>query len=89
MTDRGKAISQSRDAAQQIVTALLGGDQNLAKDIIIDFDHMHLLAMVLADLTAGVHMAWCRTTVGEQYVELAWQNLLLDIAEYREEIGDI
>lgn len=85
-------INEAKDVAQQVVTLILHGDRSGASDLVLEFDHPPLLALVLADLLTYVHHSWftvCATRAGittpatpQDLVE-QWQAILLDIAERR------
>lgn len=79
MTDH---FDDARDAAQAAVTAVLGGDRELAFDIVTEFEDPLQLALVLVDFTAFVHNSWARSTTVPR--EQAWQWLMTDVAEWRE-----
>jgi hypothetical protein len=79
-------FDKARDTAQQAVTALLAGDRHLAGDIIDEYPHHKLLACVLADLCAYVHVQWTVTMSfdGDREGRLkGWQAIMRGIEEER------
>lgn len=82
--------ADGRDAAQQIVTALLHGDRTTAGDIAATWDETNppiILSMVLADLCAYVHCRWTRA-VGMSIEDglTGWAEMMTDIEEWRAEV---
>lgn len=77
-------IAASKDAAQQMVTALLHGDRTLAADIAVEHPDELALALVLGDLCAYVHKRWCNAT-GLTSAEAgeSWVELMADVEEWR------
>lgn len=81
-------ISAARDTAQQMVTACLHGDRDMAADLAIEAAHPEVLALVLADLTAYTHWRWMRALGGNSdRTAEGWQALMADIEEWRAETG--
>lgn len=82
MSDRAERVmNENRDAAQQMVTALLHGDRSLASDIAQEAFDPLTLALVLADFGAYIHDRWSQA-LGLDRSE-AWQTLMADIEEWR------
>jgi hypothetical protein len=75
------SIDTARDAAQQVVTALIHRDGGLAGELAKAFPDPLILALVLADLTAHVHHRWS-AAIGADPAE-GWQMLMADIEEWR------
>jgi hypothetical protein len=76
-----QAIDGARDAAQQVVTALVYNDRALAAKIAEGYPDPLILALVLADLTAHVHHLWA-DTVGAPPVD-GWQTIMVGIEDWR------
>jgi hypothetical protein len=79
VTDQRFAAGQ--DTAQQVVTALLNEDRDLAGDLAEAFPDPLALALVLADLTAYIHHAWA-AAAGIDRTE-AWQFILGQVEHWR------
>jgi hypothetical protein len=74
----------ARDTAQQMVTALLAGDRDLCADIAEEYPMPLVLALVLADLCAFVHVNWTEGTgTGAENRLEEWQALMQGIEEWR------
>lgn len=78
------SIPAGRDAAQQVVTALIHGDRDEAFTIAQEFDDTLVLALVLGDLCAYVHYRWSRAlSFDADQRSAAWASLLADVEEWR------
>lgn len=78
-------FESAKDSAQQMMTALLAGDRDLAGDIAEEFpaEHQIALSLVLADLCAAVHKTWCTTFCDDTVVLDTWQAMMMDIEVWR------
>ena len=82
-------LDPHRDMAQQLVSAVLAGDRDLAVTLVADHPHPRVLALVLADLCAHVHHSRAEAVdfPEDRRIE-AWQWLLLDVESWRARIAE-
>lgn len=84
--ERQKAISETKDIAQAMITCILNGDRDTPADMAQAHFAPEVLALVLADLVACVHSAWSNIIMKNGITpQQTWQTLMLDIANWREE----
>lgn len=79
-------FDDARDAAQQLTTACMHRDRDLAGQIFLEVpDHVALaLPLVLADLVCHVHHRWASALgMTPDEARQAWVELLADIEDWR------
>lgn len=81
--ERNRILNDTKDTAQAMVTCLLNGDRDTPAVMAQEHIAPEVLALVLADLVASVHTAWCGTIMGQEKVKDGWRIFLLDIAKWR------
>lgn len=74
-------VDRCRDVAQQVVTALMFNERELAGRLIAEFDQVDWLAYTLADVVRCVHQSWATACYADP--EDTWQQLVLNLAEQR------
>lgn len=76
-----REVDRCRDVAQEVITALLFDERELAGQLIAGYDRPDWLAYTLADIVRCVHNSWSEAYGMNPHD--TWQQLALDLAKQR------
>jgi hypothetical protein len=84
MSDKA-TMNETMDVAQAMVTAILHGDRHTAVELAASAENDLLLALVLADLAAYVHVSWAQVLGCDADARnRGWTAIMADVVIMRE-----